>query len=276
MPSLKGRTVFITGGSRGIGRALALRCAQDGANIIIAAKSVTPHPTLDGTIYSVAAEIEAAGGQALPLQVDVREQQQVIDAMAQAAERFGGIDLLVNNAGALHVGGVETTPLKKYDLIQTVNHRATFVCAQAALPYLKRSDHAQILSFSPPINLAPHWLGAYSPYALSKYGMTLLTLGMAEEFKSYGIACNTLWPTTLIATDAVSKTLGIQATELMSRRPSIMADAAYSILSGAAGSLNGQTLLDEQALCLAGITDFLTYACTPEQADQIAKDLFVD
>ncbi len=275
MSALRGKTIFITGGSRGIGRALALRCARDGANIIIAAKSAEPHPKLSGTIFSVAEEIVQAGGQALALQVDVREEQQVIDAFAKAAAHFGGIDILVNNAGALHLSNVEATPLKKYDLIQSVNHRATFIAAQAALPYLKKSDHAHILSFSPPINLSPTWLGQLAPYALSKYGMTLLMLGMAEEFKPYAISCNTLWPKTLIATDAVSMHLGGDATFAVSRKPEIMADAAYSIISGATGPLNGQTLLDEEALKLAGITDLIQYACSPEKADQLAKDLFV-
>ncbi len=276
MASLQGKTVFITGGSRGIGRTLALRCARDGANVVIAAKSAEPHPKLSGTIYSVAEEIEQAGGKALPLQVDVREEQQVIDAFATAAAHFGGIDILVNNAGALSLGNIESTSLKKYDLIQSVNHRATFIAAKAALPYLKKSGHGHILSFSPPINLAPHWLAQLSPYALSKYGMTMLTLGMAEEFKAYGIACNTLWPKTLIATDAVSSHLGGESTFAVSRKPEIMADAAYSIISGAAGTLNGQSLLDEQALALAGISDLSVYACSPDKADQLAKDLFVD
>lgn len=258
--SLQGKTIFITGASRGIGRELALRCARDGANIVIAAKSAEPNPKLPGTIFSVAEEIIAAGGQALAIQVDVRDEQQVIQAFALAAEHFGGIDALVNNAGAINLANLEHTSLKKYDLIQSVNHRATFICSQAALPYLKKSATAHILSFSPPINLSAHWLGLYGPYALSKYGMTILTLGMAEEFKRYGIACNTLWPKTLIATAAVSSHLGEEGTCAVSRRPAIMADAAYSILSGAAGQFSGLSLLDEEALNRAGIDNFSQYA----------------
>ncbi|MGB4344498.1 MAG: SDR family oxidoreductase, partial [Moraxellaceae bacterium] len=208
MSSLKGKTLFITGGSRGIGRAIALRAAGDGANVVIAAKSAEPHAKLPGTIFSVAEEIKAAGGHALPLQVDVREEDQVRAAMAMAAEHFGGIDMLINNAGAINLMGVEHTPLKKYDLIQDVNHRATFLCAQSALPYLKQSSQGHILSLSPPINMAPHWLKPFSPYTVSKYGMTILTLGMAEEFRDYGISCNTLWPATYIATAAVEVNLG--------------------------------------------------------------------
>ena len=248
MSSLKGKTLFITGGSRGIGRAIALRAARDGANVVIAAKSAEPHAKLPGTIYSVAEEIEAAGGRALPHQVDVREEDQVRAAMAKAAEHFGGIDMLVNNAGAINLMGVEHTPLKKYDLIQGVNHRATFLCAQAALPYLKQSTQGHILSLSPPVNMAPHWLKPFSPYTVSKYGMTILTLGMAEEFRDYGISCNTLWPATYIATAAVEVNLGGDGAVQVSRKPEIMADAAHAILSTARGELTGQSLLDEQAL----------------------------
>lgn len=274
MSTLKGRTLFITGGSRGIGRAIALRAARDGANIVIAAKSAEPHPKLPGTIFSVAEEIKAAGGNALPLQVDVREEAQVREALAKAAEHFGGIDILVNNAGAINLMGVEHTPIKKYDLIQDVNHRATFLCAQAALPYLKKSDSAHILSLSPPINMAPHWLKPFSPYTVSKYGMTILTLGMAEEFRDYGISCNTLWPATYIATAAVEVNLGGEGAAAVSRKPEIMADAAHAILVTARGELTGQALLDEQALNRIGITDLSGYACVPGATLQ--KDFFLD
>lgn len=276
MSSLKGRTVFITGGSRGIGRAIALRAARDGANVVIAAKSAEPHPKLPGTIFSVAQEVEAAGGRALPLQVDVREEEQVRAAMAKAAEHFGGIDCLINNAGAINLMGVEHTPLKKYDLIQAVNHRATFLCAQAALPYLKESANAHILSLSPPINMAPHWLKPFAPYTVSKYGMTILTLGMAEEFRDYGISCNTLWPATYIATAAVEVNLGGDAAAAVSRKPEIMADAAHAILATARGELSGQSLLDEQALARVGITDLRGYACQPENAERLQRDFFLD
>lgn len=276
MSTLKGKTLFITGGSRGIGRAIALRAARDGANVVIAAKSAEPHRTLPGTIFSVAEEITAAGGNALPLQVDVREEDQVRAALAKAAEHFGGIDILVNNAGAISLMGVEHTSLKKYDLIQGVNHRATFLCAQLALPYLKKSDNAHILSLSPPINMAPHWLKPFAPYTVSKYGMTILTLGMAEEFREYGISCNTLWPATYIATAAVAVNLGGDGAEAVSRKPEIMADAAHAIITMARGSFSGHSLLDEEALARVGITDLLPYACIPENADKLQKDFFLD
>lgn len=276
MSSMQGKTIFITGGSRGIGRAVALRCAREGANVVIAAKSNEPHPKLGGSIHTVAQEIIEQGGQALPLQVDVREEQQVIDALAKAAEHFGGIDILIHNAGAIHLGNVENTSLKKYDLIQTLNHRGLFIAAHHALPYLKKSKHGQILSFSPPINLSAHWMGMYSPYALSKYGMTMLILGLAEELKGHGVSCNSLWPATFINTAAVSVNIGTDAATLMSRKPEIMADAAYAILSGGLGDINGQTLLDEEVLNRMGVEDLSEYACSPENIDKLAKDLFVD
>ena len=276
MSSLKGKTLFITGGSRGIGRAIALRAARDGANVVIAAKSAEPHPKLPGTIYTVAEEIEAAGGHALPLQVDVREEDQVRAAMAKAAEHVGGIDMLINNAGAINLMGVEHTSLKKYDLIQEVNHRATFLCAQIALPYLKKSSQGHILSLSPPVNMAPHWLKPFSPYTVSKYGMTILTLGMAEEFRDYGISCNTLWPATYIATAAVEVNLGGEGAIQVSRKPEIMADAAYAILNTARGELTGQSLLDEQALARVGVTDLRPYSCVPGNDDKLQRDFFLD
>jgi citronellol/citronellal dehydrogenase len=276
MSTLKNRTLFITGGSRGIGRAIALRAAKDGANIIIAAKSADPHPKLEGTIFSVAEEIKAAGGNALPLQVDVREEDQVRNAVAKAAEHFGGIDILINNAGAINLMGVEGTPLKKYDLIQGINHRATFLCSQAVLPWLKKSDNAHILSLSPPINMAPHWLKPFAPYTVSKYGMTILTLGMAEEFRDYGVSCNTLWPATYIATAAVANNLGGDTATAISRKPEIMADAAHYILSAAKGQFTGQSFIDEQVIKLAGITDLTPYACNPENIDKLQKDFYVD
>lgn len=276
MSSMQGKTIFITGGSRGIGRAVALRCAREGANVVIAAKSNKPHPKLGGSIHTVAQEIIEQGGQALPLQVDVREEQQVIDALAKAAEHFGGIDILIHNAGAIHLGNVENTSVKKYDLIQTLNHRGLFIAAHHALPYLKKSKHGQILSFSPPINLSAHWMGMYSPYALSKYGMTMLILGLAEELKGHGVSCNSLWPATFINTAAVSVNIGTDAATLMSRKPEIMADAAYAILSGGLGDINGQTLLDEEVLNRMGVEDLSEYACSPEHIDKLAKDLFVD
>ena len=275
MTTMQGRTVFITGGSRGIGRAIAIKAAQAGANVVIAAKTAVETPKLSGTIYSVAEEIKAAGGKALPLILDVRDEQQIHSAIQQTVETFGGLDVLINNAGAIALTGVESTSLKQYDLIQTINHRATFICAQAALPYLKKSSNPHILSLSPPVNMSPKWLGMLSPYALSKYGMTILTLGMAEEFRQYGISCNTLWPETYIATAAVSKNLGEENTLQLSRKPEIMADAAYAIYTTNGGELTGQSLTDEQALARIGITELSGYACI-EGKTELQKDFFLD
>ncbi|HEX5277351.1 MAG TPA: NAD(P)-dependent oxidoreductase, partial [Fluviicoccus sp.] len=240
--SLKNQTVFITGASRGIGRAIALRCARDGANVVIAAKSEEPHPKLGGSIHTVAAEVEAAGGKALAIALDVRDEASVRDALAKAAEHFGGIDILINNAGALSLSNVENTPLKKYDLIQSINSRAVFVCSQAALPYLKKSSNGHILSLSPPINLNPKWLTIFAPYTLSKYGMTLLSIGMAQEFKDYGICVNTLWPETYIATAAVTNNIANDEAVDVCRKPEIMADAAWTILTS---RRTGQNEIDE-------------------------------
>ncbi|ENW79905.1 hypothetical protein F909_03009 [Acinetobacter sp. ANC 3929] len=275
MSNMQGKTIFITGGSRGIGRAIAIKAAYAGANIVIAAKTEVETAKLTGTIYSVAEEIEAAGGKALPLLLDVRDEQQIHAAVQQAAQHFGGLDVLINNAGAIALTGVEATSLKQYDLIQSINHRATFICAQAALPFLKQAEHPHILSLSPPVNMSPKWLGMLSPYALSKYGMTILTLGMAEEFRQYGISCNTLWPETYIATAAVSKNLGEENTQQLSRKPEIMADAAFAIYSTIKGELTGQSLTDEQALKRIGINDFTQYACVSGNT-QLQKDFFLD
>ena len=275
MNNMHGKTIFITGGSRGIGRAIAIKAAHAGANVVIAAKTEIETAKLTGTIYSVAQEIEAVGGKALPLLLDVRDDQQIHAAIQQAVQHFGGIDVLINNAGAIALTGVEATSLKQYDLIQSINHRATFICAQAALPFLKQAEHPHILSLSPPVNMSPKWLGMLSPYALSKYGMTILTLGMAQEFRQYGISCNTLWPETYIATAAVSKNLGEENTQQLSRKPEIMADAAFAIYSTAKGELTGQSLTDEQALTRMGITDFAQYACIAGNR-QLQKDFFLD
>ena len=275
MNNMHGKTIFITGGSRGIGRAIAIKAAHAGANVVIAAKTEIETAKLTGTIYSVVQEIEAAGGKALPLLLDVRDDQQIHAAIQQAVQHFGGIDVLISNAGAIALTGVEATSLKQYDLIQSINHRATFICAQAALPFLKQAEHPHILSLSPPVNMSPKWLGMLSPYALSKYGMTILTLGMAEEFRQYGISCNTLWPETYIATAAVSKNLGEENTQQLSRKPEIMADAAFAIYSTAKGELTGQSLTDEQALARMGITDFAQYACIAGNR-QLQKDFFLD
>ncbi len=259
MTTLKDKTVFITGASRGIGRAIALACAREGANVVIAAKSDKPHPKLPGTIHSVADEVREAGGQALPLVLDVREEDLVKDCMKQAAEHFGGIDMLVNNAGAIRLQGVEKLPVKRYDLMHQVNARAVFLCSQAALPWLKESDNGHILSLSPPLNMNPKWFAQYGAYTTTKYAMSMLTLGMAEEFRRYNIAVNSLWPRTLIATAAIEFEVGGPELMKQGRKPDIMADAALHILSQRASQLTGQTLIDEDVLREAGVKDFEHY-----------------
>lgn len=273
--SLEGKTLFITGGSRGIGRAIALTCAEAGANVVLAAKSDKPHPKLPGTIHSVAEEVSQAGGQALPIKLDVQDADAVKAAMEQAASHFGGIDLLVNNAGAIRLQGVEKLPVKRYDLMQSVNSRAVFVCSQAALPWLKQSSRGHILSLSPPLNLAPKWFAPHAPYTLSKYGMTMLSIGMAEEFKRYGIAVNTLWPKTLIATAAIEYEVGGPEMLARGRKPQIMADAALRILTRSADDLTGQCLIDEEILARDGVTDFEQYRHTPGK-EPLMADLFLD
>ncbi|MDG9782876.1 SDR family oxidoreductase [Metapseudomonas otitidis] len=273
--SLSGKTLFITGASRGIGREIALRAAADGANIVIAAKSAEPHPKLEGTIHSVAAEVEAAGGRALPLQLDVRDEAAVRDALAQAAEHFGGIDALVNNAGAIKLVGVERLEPKRFDLMYQINTRAVMVCSQAALPYLKQSGNGHILNLSPPLNLDAKWFTQHGPYTVTKYGMSMLTLGMSEEFKRYGISVNSLWPKTMIATAAIEFELGSRDAFKRARTPAIMADAAHAILSSEGRRITGRLLVDEEILREQGQTEFEHYRFDPEGGSLI-PDLFVD
>ncbi|WP_283181960.1 MULTISPECIES: NAD(P)-dependent oxidoreductase [unclassified Pseudomonas] len=273
--SLKGKTLFITGASRGIGREIALRAARDGANIVIAAKSAEPHPKLPGTIFSVAKEVEAAGGKALALQVDVRDEVAVREALAQAHEHFGAIDALINNAGAIKLTGVQHIELKRFDLMHQINTRAVLLCSQAALPYLKKSG-GHILSISPPLNLASKWFAQYSPYTVTKYGMSMLTLGMSEEFKNYGISVNSLWPQTMIATAAIEFQLGSRESFKHARTPAIMADAAHVILSSSGRSITGRLLIDEEILGEHGVTDFEQYRFAPDTTDPLMPDLFVD
>ena len=278
MPEFSGRTIFITGASRGIGRAIAVRLGRGGANVVIASKSDTPHPKLPGTIHDAAEAVEAAGGRALAVKLDVRDEGAVEAAVAAAVARFGGLDALVNNAGALSLTNVEDTPPKRYDLIQGVNARAVFVCSRAALPHLKRSPCAHILSLCPPLNFGGTWLRDHAPYTLSKFGMTILSLGMAAEFRRYGVAVNCLWPRTLIATSAVEFSIpGGKALFPRSRRPEIMADAVAAILLSPPGELTGQCLLDEDFLRARGTTDFAAYACDPAQPpERLLPDLFLD
>ena len=255
---------------------MALRFARDGANLVIAAKSAKPHPKLKGTIYSVAEEVEAAGGKALPLKLDVRREDQVADIIQAAVDRFGGIDALVNNAGAISLTSVEKTTIKRYDLMQSVNSRAVFICSQAALPFLKTSANPHILSLSPPLNLGIKWLKNHAPYTLSKYGMTMLSLGMASEFEPYGIAVNCLWPQTAIATAAIEFVVGNRELFKNCRQPEIMADAAYEILTTEKCQLSGQTLIDEPFLRARGYTDLKRYAVEPLNADRLLPDFFLD
>ena len=273
--SLQGKTLFITGASRGIGREIALRAARDGANIVIAAKSAEPHPKLPGTIFSVAREVEAAGGKALALQVDVRDEVAVREALAQAHEHFGAIDALINNAGAIKLTGVQHLELKRFDLMHQINTRAVLLCSQAALPYLKKTN-GHILNLSPPLNLATKWFAQYSPYTVTKYGMSMLTLGMSEEFAGYGISVNSLWPQTMIATAAIEFQLGSRESFKHARTPAIMADAAHVILDSSGRSITGRLLIDEEILSEHGVTDFQPYRFAPDSTDKLMPDLFVD
>ena len=272
MATLQGKTLFISGASRGIGLAIALRAARDGANVVIAAKTASPDPRLPGTIHTAAAEVEAAGGRALALQVDIRDEDAVQAAVARAAEHFGGIDILVNNASAISLTRTPDTPLKRYDLMMDINVRGSFVCAQACLPHLKRAANPHILSLSPPLNLDAKWLGVHAAYTTSKYAMSLIALGLAEELKAQGIAVNTLWPQTIIATSALNvASVGLGE---MGRKPEIMADAAWQVLTSDARSLSGRSLIDEAVLREAGVTDFSGYLVKPGVTPII--DLFLD
>ncbi|WP_246128618.1 SDR family oxidoreductase [Pleionea sediminis] len=272
--SLSNKTIVITGASRGIGRALALRFAKDGANVVIAAKSSEPHPKLGGSIHSVAEEVEQAGGKALAYQLDVRKELQVKKLMKTTAETFGGIDAIINNAGAISLTSVESTSPKRYDLMQTVNHRAVYCMAHYAIPYLRKSKHAHILNLSPPLNLDIKWLKDYSPYTLSKYGMSMLTLGLAEELRNDKIAVNSLWPETMIATAAIEFAVADQSALQHCRKPEIMADAAYEVLTTQNNELTGQLLLDESILRERGTKEFEHYAVNPEK--DLYPDLFID
>ncbi|WP_099018711.1 SDR family oxidoreductase [Marinicella litoralis] len=272
--SLSNQTIFITGSSRGIGREMALTCAKQGANVVIAAKSSDPHPKLPGTIHTVAAEVEALGGKALALQLDVRNEDKVQAAMEQTVEAFGGIDVLINNASAIALTPLQDTDVKKFDLIHSINTRGTLVCSKAAIPYLKNSQNAHIITLSPPMNMAKHWLKPFIPYTLSKYGMTLLTLGLAEELRVDGISASTLWPQTAIATAAVQYALDANLMK-KSRTPLIMAEAALAIIQTDDLSYSGQTLIDESVLRSKGVTDFDVYLFDPA-SKELMRDLYLD
>jgi len=272
--SLAGKTIFITGGSRGIGLAIAVRAARDGANVAIAAKTAEAHPKLPGTIYTAAEEIEKAGGKALPLLVDVRDEARVVDALAQTADTFGGIDIVVNNASAINLSGSTEMEMKRFDLIQSINMRGTFLTSRSAIPYLRQAANPHILSLSPPLDLRPEWFAQHLPYTMSKYGMSMVMLGMAEEFRADGIACNALWPRTTIATAAVEFSLGGEEMMRTSRRPEIMADAAYAIFNRPSREFTGHFTIDDAVLQEEGVTDFSGYRHNPAQ--ELTVDIFVD
>ncbi|HYM28601.1 MAG TPA: NAD(P)-dependent oxidoreductase [Steroidobacteraceae bacterium] len=273
---LKGRTLFISGGSRGIGLAIALRAAADGANIVIAAKTAEANPKLPGTIHSAAREIEQSGGACLPVQADIRDEAQVLEAVRLGAERFGGIDILVNNASAISLTGTEATPMKRFDLMFGVNVRGTFLCTQACLPHLKQSARRgrqpHVLTLSPPLKLEARWFGPHVAYSMAKYGMSLCALGHAEELKAYGIGVNALWPRTVILTAALQMIPGVQQEKC--RRPEIVADAAHAILVSDPKTTTGNFYIDEEVLRASGVSDFDAYAVVPGTRD-FMPDLFV-
>jgi citronellol/citronellal dehydrogenase len=272
--SLAGKTLFISGGSRGIGLAIAIRAARDGANVALIAKTAEPHPRLEGTVYTAADQIEAAGGRALPVAGDIRDEAQVVRAVAQTVERFGGIDVCVNNASAINLSGTEALEIKRYDLMQSVNTRGTFVASRACIPHLKQSANPHILTLSPPVSLEPRWLGPHVGYTIAKYGMTLCALGFAAEFADDGIASNALWPRTLIATAAVQNLLGGDQAMTRARRPELYADAVYAVITRTSRDCTGNAFLCEDVLAAEGVTDFGQYAYQPGAEPQ--ADLFVD
>ena len=277
MADLAGKTLFISGGSRGIGLAIALRAARDGANIVIAAKTAQPHPKLPGTIYTAASEIEQAGGKALAVECDIRDEAGVRAAVGAAVARFGGIDILVNNASAISLTGTLETPMKRFDLMMGVNVRGTYLCSQACLPHLKQAAAAgrnpHILTLSPPLNLDPKWFSPHVAYTIAKYGMSMCVLGMAAEFRADGIAVNALWPRTVIATAAVAMLPGVSDQLDQTRKPDIVADAAHAILTRDARTVTGRFLIDEDALREAGVSDLTSYAVKP--GAPLLPDLFV-
>ena len=272
MQSLSGKTLFITGASRGIGLAIALRAARDGANVVVAAKTVEPHPKLPGTIFSAADEINAAGGNALPVQMDIRDERQIAAAVEQSVATFGGIDILVNNASAISLSGTLDTPMKRFDLMFGVNVRGTYAASQACLPHLLEANNPHILTLSPPLNLNPRWFAPHVAYTMAKYGMSMCVLGMAQEFRDRGVAVNALWPRTVIATAALQMIPEVDPGR--SRRPEIMADAAHWILCQSAQTTTGRFFIDEQVLSEAGVTDLSGYADCAREA--LMPDLFLD
>jgi citronellol/citronellal dehydrogenase len=271
--SLKGKTLFITGASRGIGLAIALRAARDGANITIAAKTSEPHPKLPGTIHTAAAEIAKAGGQALPLVVDVRDEASVAAGIEQTMEKFGSLDIVVNNASAIQMTPVATTDMRRFDLMHQVNARGTFVVCKHAFPYMRRESNPHILMLSPPLDMQEKWFAPHTAYSMAKFGMSMVALGLAGELRPRGIAVNALWPRTTIATSAIKNLLGGDAIMNMSRTPEIIADAAYAIFHKPASGFTGNFLIDDSFLAAEGVTDFERYRVDPSQP--LAPDFFV-
>jgi citronellol/citronellal dehydrogenase len=276
MADLKGKTLFITGASRGIGLAIGLRAAKDGANVVVAAKTEEPHPKLPGTIHSAAEEIRKAGGRALPVMMDLRQEESVQAAVAKTVEEFGGIDILVNNASAIQLTGTLSTPIKRFDLMNQVNVRGTFLASQTCLPHLLRAQNPHILTISPPLVMQPRWFQNHVAYTIAKYGMSMCVLGMAEEFRSKGVAVNALWPRTAIATAAVNNLLGGDALMRRSRTPEIMADAAHAVLVRPSRETTGNFFIDDEVLASEGVSDFSGYRfdpATPEE--QLLPDFFL-
>ena len=273
--NLSGKTIVISGGSRGIGLAIALKAASDGANVALLAKTAEPHPKLEGTVFTAAQEIEDAGGQALAVVGDVRNDDDIASAVAQTVERFGGIDICINNASAINLAGIDDLKMKAYDLMQDINVRGSFALSKACVPHLRKSENGHILTLSPPITLEPKWLAPHTGYTIAKYGMTLTALGLAQELKDDGVASNALWPRTLVATAAVQNLLGGDAAMKMARTPAIYADAAYQVLTQDSREYTGHALLCEDVLKASGVTDFSSYAADGAGAE-LGVDLFVD
>lgn len=273
--TFKGKTVFITGASRGIGHAIGLKLAQEGANIVVAAKTTEPHPKLEGTIYTAAADMEKAGGKALPVVVDVRDEASVREAVRLAVETFGGIDILINNASAIQLTGTLQTDMKRYDLMHQINTRGTYLCSQVCLPHLLKAENPHVLNLSPPLNMETRWFQHHVAYTMAKFGMSMCVLGMAGEFKGK-VAFNALWPRTAIATAAVNNLLGGGEMMRRSRTPAIMADAAYAILSKDAKTCSGNFFIDDEVLRAEGVSDFEQYKQTPGLPDgDLMPDFFV-
>ncbi|MEQ8696447.1 MAG: NAD(P)-dependent oxidoreductase [Bauldia litoralis] len=272
MATLKGKTLFITGGTRGIGHAIGVRAAKDGANVVIAAKTVEPHPKLAGTIHTAAADMDAAGGRGLGIQCDIRDEDQIAAAVEQTVATFGGIDICVNNASAINLTGTLQTPMKRYDLMHQINARGTFATTQACLPHLLKAENPHVLTLASPINLDPKWFRNHPAYTMAKYGMSLCVLGLSAEFEDEGIAINALWPATLIATAAIAMIPGVDPGN--GRKPEIMADAAHAVLTRPAKGCTGNFFIDEQVLAEAGITDLSGYAVDPGKP--LLPDLFLD